>query len=116
MILFSQVLGVDTFEKMSQGVRPTLHNVPIGFLTMNQAFLEVTQEEWLYQNGNDKENTKIEDCLPWEEVLELASQCKNRCLPVNAQYAWRQNVNRPKCHNGSDHICMMKTFMNPVKR
>ena len=95
---------------MSQGVRPTLYNVPIQNGTWNNVFLEVSQEEWYHLNGNNKNDVEFEDCFPWEELLKFAINCTHKCLPVNLQFSWEQNVYRPKCHNGSDHICMMKAY------
>ena len=70
------------------------------------------QDEWIYQNGNEKQDLKLEDCVPWKDKTRIASDCSRICLPINMQYLYEDNVNRPKCQNGSDHICMMKLFMN----
>ena len=110
-----QGIGVDTFGNLSQDVLPTLYNVPITFGSINQAFMEVKQEEWHYLNGNEKQGIKVEDCVSWENKTRMASDCSRICLPVNAQSLYVENINRPKCQNGSDHICMMKHLTNQVK-
>ena len=112
---FVQKLGVDTFGKLSQGVRPTLYNVPITIGSVNQAFMEVKKEKWLYQSGNEKEDLKFKDCVPWENKTRIATDCSRICLPVNVQHLYKENNNRPKCQNGSDHLCMIKFFGNTVK-
>ena len=99
---------------MNQGHKPTFHAVPAEFKTINQAFVEVGQEEWYYQDGNDKEDLKFEDCWSWEDFLKMASKCPNKCLPVNFQYTWKEGVNRPRCQNGTDHSCMVEVSLNPV--
>ena len=114
--LHIQGVGVDTFGNLSQNVRLTLYNVPITFGSSNQAFMEVYQEEWLYQNGNEKDGLKFKDCVSWEDKTRIATDCSRVCLPINMQYLYEENHNRPKCQNGSDHICMMKLFMNTVKK
>ena len=110
-----QGVGVDTFGNLSQGVvRPSLYNVPITFGSINQAFMEVNQEEWLYQNENEKEGLTFKDCVSWEDKTRIPTDCSRVCLPINLQYLYEEN--RPQCQNGSDHICMMKLFMNTVKK
>ena len=94
---------------------PTLYNVPITFGSSNQAFMKVNQEEWHYQNGNEKQDLKYEDCVSWENKTRIASDCSRICLPINVQYLYEDNANRPKCQNGSDHVCMMKHLINQVK-
>ena len=110
-----QGVGVDTFGNLSQDIIPTLYNVPITLGSINKAFMEVKQEEWHYQNGNEKQGIKVEDCDPWENKTRLASDCSRICLPINTQSLYEENINRPKCQNGSDHICMMKHLTNQVK-
>ena len=110
-----QGVGVDTFGNFSQDVLPTLYDVPITFGSINQAFMEVKQEEWHYRNGNEKQVIKVEDCVSWENKTRMASDCSRICLPINAQSLYEENINRPKCQNGSDHICMMKHLTNQVK-
>ena len=110
-----QGVGVDTFGNLSQDVMPILYNVPITFGSSNTASIEVNQEEWHYQNGNEKQGIKVEDCVSWENKTRMASDCSRICLPINAQSLYEENINRPKCQNGSDHICIMKLFMNIVK-
>ena len=110
-----QGVGVDTFGNLSQDVLPILYDVPITFGSINQAFMEVKQEEWHYQNGNEKQGIKVEDCVSWENKTRMASDCSRICLPINAQSLYEENINRPKCQNGSDHICMMQYLMNQVK-
>ena len=113
--LHIQGVGLDTFGNLSQDVIPTLYNVPITFGSINQAFMEVKQEEWHYRNGNEKQGLKVEDCVSWENKTKMASECSRICLPINAQSLYEENINRPKCQNGSDHICMMKHLTNQVK-
>ena len=113
--LHTQGVGVDTFGNLSQGVMPTLYDVPITFGSRNQALIEVDQEEWHYQNGNEKQDLKYEDCVSWENKTRIASDCSRICLPINAQRLYEESINRPKCQNGSDHTCMLKLFMNIVK-
>ena len=110
-----QGVGVDTFGNFSQDVLPTLYDVPITFGSINQAFMEVKQEEWHYRNGNEKQVIKVEDCVSWENKSRMASDCSRICLPINAQSLYEENINRPKCQNGSDHICMMQYLMNQVR-
>ena len=100
---------------MHEGHRPTFHAVPAQFKTINSAFIEVDQEEWHYQHGNDKQDLKFEDCQAWEDFVRIAStKCENKCLPVNLQFLWNESVDRPRCNNGSDHLCMLEVFYNPV--
>ena len=110
-----QGVGVDTFGNLSQGITPTLYNVPITFGSLNQALIDVDQEEWRYQNGNEKQGIKFEDCVSWENKTRMASDCSRTCLPINAQYLYEENINRPKCQNASDHFCMMKHLTSQVK-
>ena len=110
-----QGVGVDTFGNLSQDVLPTLYEVPITLGLTNKAFMEVKQEEWHYQNGNEKQGIKVEDCVSWENKTRMASDCSRTCLPINAQYLYEENINRPKCQNGSDHVCMMNHLTNQVK-
>ena len=110
-----QGVGVDTFGNFSQDVLPTLYDVPITFGSINQAFMEVKQEEWHYRNGNEKQVIKVEDCVSWENKTRMASDCSRICLPINAQSLYEENINRPKCQNGSDHICMMQYLKNQVR-
>ena len=110
-----QGVGVDTFGNLSQDVLPILYDVPITFGSINQAFMEVKQEEWHYQNGNEKQGIKVEDCVSWENKTRMASECSRICLPINAQRLYEENINRPKCQDGSDHICMMQLFRTFVK-
>ena len=110
-----QGVGVDTFGNLSQGITPTLYNVPITFGSLNQALIDVDQEEWHYQSGNEKKQFKFEDCVSWENRTRMASDCSRICLPINAQSLYEENINRPKCQNGSDHTCMLKLFTDTVK-
>ena len=110
-----QGVGVATFGNLSQGVIPTLYDVPITLGSINQAFMEVKQEEWHYRNGNEKQSIKVEDCVSWENKTRMASDCSRICLPINAQSLYEENINRPKCQNGSDHMCMMKHLTSQVK-
>ena len=110
-----QGVGVDTSGNISQDVTPTLYDVPITFGSRNQALIEVNQEEWHYQSGNEKQGLRFEDCFLWKDQLRISSDCSRICLPINMQYLYEENVNRPKCQNGSDHICMTKIFNNMVK-
>ena len=110
-----QGVGVDTFGNLSQDIIPTLYNVPITLGSINKAFMEVKQEEWHYQNGNEKQGIKVEDCVSRENKTRMASDCSRTCLPINAQYLYEENINRPKCQNGSDHVCMMNHLTNQVK-
>ena len=110
-----QGVGVDIFGNLSQDVLPTLYEVPITLGLTNKAFMEVKQEEWHYQNGNEKQGIKVEDCVSRENKTRMASDCSRTCLPINAQYLYEENINRPKCQNGSDHVCMMKHLTSQVK-
>ena len=110
-----QGVGVDIFGNLSQDVLPTLYEVPITLGLTNKAFMEVKQEEWHYQNGNEKQGIKVEDCVSRENKTRMASDCSRTCLPINAQYLYEENINRPKCQNGSDHVCMMNHLTNQVK-
>ena len=110
-----QGVGVDIFGNLSQDVLPTLYEVPITLGLTNKAFMEVKQEEWHYQNGNEKQGIKVEDCDSWENKTRVASDCSRICLPIILQQIYEENINQPKCHNGSDHLCMIKFFGNTVK-
>ena len=88
-------------------------NVPMTFQTINQAFIYVEPEEWNHLTGNEKESF-FKDCFSWKEASRLVGHCDNICLPVNMQYIWEENVDRPRCQNGSDHDCMMKTCFDVV--
>ena len=77
--------------------------------------MEVKKELWLYQNGNEKEDLEFKDCVPWETHTRIETDCSRICLPINVQHLYEENNSRPKCQNGSDHICMMKPFENTVK-
>ena len=83
---------------------PSLYNVPIGF--SNQAFIVVSQEEIVYQDGNDLEDLKFEDCLSWEELSTLATNCPYKCIPVISQSYYEGQLDRPRCKNGSDKRCI----------
>ena len=98
-MIWIQGVGIDTFGNLSQGVTPKLYDVPITFGSSNQAYLEVEQDEWIYQNGNEKQDLKLEDCVPWKDKTKIASDCSRICLPINMQYLYEDNVNRPKCQN-----------------
>ena len=108
-------VGVDTFGNLSQDVIPTLYNVPITLGSINKVFMEVRQEEWHYQSGNEKQGIKVEDCVSRENKTRMASDCPRICLPINAQGLYEEKINRPKCQNGSDHTCMLKLFTDTVK-
>ncbi len=110
-----QGVGVDTFGNLSQDITPNVYNVPITFGSENQAFIEVNQVEWHYQNGNEKQYLKFEDCVSWENITRMASDCSRICLPINAQSLYEESIRRPKCQSGSDHFCMMKHLRNLVK-
>ena len=83
---------------------PSFQNVPIGF--RNQAFIVVSQEEIEYQTGHVGEDLSFEDCLPWEELSNLATNCHYNCLPVIAQGFYEELPDRPRCQNGSHHNCI----------
>ena len=83
---------------------PSLYNVPIGF--SNQAFIVVSQEEIVYQDGNDLQDLKFEDCLSWKELSNLAINCPYKCIPVISQSYYEGQLDRPRCQNGSDQSCM----------
>ena len=100
---------------LSQGVTPKFYDVPITYGLSNQASIEVEPDEWIYRNGNEKQDLKFKDCVPWKDKTRIASGCSRICLPINVQYLYEENDDHPKCQNGSDHICMMKLFMNMVK-
>jgi len=90
-------------------------DIPITFKAINSVFMYVEQEQWNYLNGNEKE-TSFKDCFSWKKVSKLVEACENICLPVNMQYIWEENIDRPKCQNGFDHICMMKFYFNVVRK
>ena len=83
---------------------PIFHNIPIGF--GNIASVVVSQEEFNYQSGNPKEDIGFQDCLPWEELSNLARHCHYKCLPVIAQGFYEELPDRPRCQNGSHHNCI----------
>ena len=78
--------------------------------------MEVKQEEWHYRNGNEKQSIKVEDCVLRENKTRMASDCPTICLPINAQSLYEENINRPKCQNGFDHMCMMKHLTSQVRQ
>ena len=78
--------------------------------------MAVDQDEWIYQNGNEKQDLNFEDCVSWKNKTRMASDCSRICLPITFQYIYEENFNGTKCQNGSDHLCMMNIFMNTVKR
>ena len=108
-----QGLTIELEKNMGKLGGNTKLEVPIKFQTMNTAVINVEQEELNYLNGKENE-TFYEDCFSWKEISKHVGGCENICLPVNMQFILEENVNRPKCHNGSDHICMMKLAFNMV--
>ena len=102
-----QGITIELEKNMGKLGGNTKLEVPITFQTMNTAVINVEQEESNYLSGNEKE-TFYKDCFSWKKILKHVESCKNICLPVNMQFIFEENVERPKCHNGSDHICMMK--------
>ena len=93
---------------------PTFHSVPIGFETKNIALLDVEQEEWNYYKGNSKQDVIVEDCYPWEKIKNEAIECSYKCLPVIYHFLWKEKVDRPRCLNGSHHICMIPAIVKGV--
>ena len=86
---------------------PIFHNIPIGF--GNIASIVVSQEEYNYQNGNPTEDVGFQDCLPWEELTKMSTDCPFKCLPVIAQMFYNDATGVPRCNSGGDHFCM---FLN----
>ena len=93
---------------------PQFHLVPVVFGAKTEAILNVEQEEWHFQKGNDSTDVTIADCLPWEELSKKATNCSNKCLPVVFQFLWNEAIDRPRCQNVEDHMCMMGTITNEV--
>ena len=93
---------------------PHFHLVPVVFEAKTEVILNVEQEEWHYQKGNDSTKVTIADCLPWEELSRKAINCSNKCLPVVYQFLWKETIDRQRCHNVEDHMCMMVTIGNEV--
>ena len=73
-------------------------------------------EEWNYHKGSDDIDATMEDCFPWEELSKMAIDCSNKCLPVVVQYLWKEKANQPRCHKGTDHMCMMKIIQNSIEK
>ena len=67
------------------------------------------------ENGNENQERKFEDCVQWKDITSFARDCSRICLPIIVQQIYEESVNRPKCQNGTDHICMMNIFNNMVK-
>ena len=102
-------------NSIEMDIDPAFHTVPFGYEMKNQAFFNVQQQEWYYQDGNEKQNVKVEDCLPWAEMEKISSNCTKKCLPVVFQYMWKDYLNQTKCHIGADHFCMIKALDNPIR-
>ena len=69
-----QALSVNTYDGLKREMRapvPPFFNIPIKFKSETHAIMVVSREEWLYQNGNDKNDFKFEDCLSWKKLSEL---------------------------------------------
>ena len=46
-----------------------------------------------------------------------SKQCPNKCIPVLAQSFYDEKPNRPRCHTGFDHMCMIQNiFLNTVSK
>ena len=41
-------------------------SVPVEFRKETYAIVAISREEWIYKNGNDVEDVRFEDCLPWQ--------------------------------------------------
>ena len=93
---------------------PVFHLVPVTFEAKNVALVDVAQEEWHYQKGNDSTNITMEECLPWESISKKAKDCSTKCLPVVFQHLWEDKNDRLRCHNKSDHFCMVQTIEQQV--
>ena len=102
---------IATSNKLNHFVIPTYQLVPVTFGAKNLVIFEVEQEEWRYQKGQDSTNVKMEDCLPWERLSKKATKCSTSCLPVGLQYLFEEKVGRPRCHNKSDHLCMIEIYI-----
>ena len=111
-------MSIATFNQLERtvGVLPPFHNVPVKNGTKTLAELSVEQEEWHYFNGNDKTDVTMENCYPWEELSRKAIDCPNKCLPVIFQYLWKEKFNRPRCLNGTDHMCMKENIVKKVRK
>ena len=83
----------------------SFHHVPIG--NDDAGFLIVSQEVTLYHDGNSLEDVRFEDCLPFED---LSKNCIHKCLPVNAQSFYEEEVDQPRCDIGFDHFCMFNSI------
>ena len=105
---------IATSNKLNQYVTPIYHLVPVTFGAKNVAIFDVEQEEWQYQKGQNSTNVTMEDCLPWKRLSNNATDCSIKCLPVVFQYLWEEKVDRPRCHNNSDHLCMVQTIQYQV--
>ena len=71
---------MNTFDELNRATTmPTFHNVPIDY--GNHAFMVVSQEEIHYQTGNPNQTILFEDCLTWEELSKIATECPYKCLP-----------------------------------
>ena len=105
---------IASFNKLNHFVMPTYHLVPVTFEAKNLAIFDVEQEEWRYQKGQESTNVTMEDCLPWERLSKKAAHCSTTCLPVGLQYVFEEKVGRPRCHNKSDHLCMIEFFLPEV--
>ena len=46
-----------------------------------------------------------------------SKQCPNKCIPVLAHSFYDEKPNRPRCHTGFDHMCMIQNiFLNTVSK
>ena len=103
---------MNTYEGLNREmIPPPFHNVPTGYQTIHNAVFGVKQKEWIYRNGNDRENLEFEDCFSWQK-LAAASGCAKICLPVTFQYAYEEKIDRPRCNTTIDHNCMMASLIN----
>ena len=84
--------------------------IPVGLKAKNSAWLDVEQREWRYRKGNDSGNVTMESCVPWEEISRKAVNCLNKCLPVIAQYLWKEKVDIPRCQTLMDQECMFTSI------
>ena len=105
---------IATSNKLNHNFIPTYQLVPVTFGAKNLVIFEVEQEEWRYQKGQDSINVKMEDCLSWERLSKKATHCSTKCLPVGFQYLLEEKIDRPRCHNKSDHLCMFQFFYPEV--
>ena len=97
-------MSLQTYDGFDRDLRaPPLKTIYIGLHTATEVDIATNQEKWLYLNGNENKDVKLEDCLPWN-TISMKANCNNKCVPVVLQNYYN---NQPICQSTQDHKCMM---------